>query len=137
MLSLSRCLSITRSTVSKATPSNLVALRFMGNKFGERAPSPPKLPKKDQEEFEALQKIANSQAAIDEYNRQIQDDGFTSSTDSPPVVSGTDIGTHAQYLKTIPEFEGEVNPKTGEVGGPKQDPLKHNDWSYNGRVTDF
>jgi hypothetical protein len=37
-----------------------------------------------------------------------------------------------------PEFEGEVNPKTGEVGGPKNDPLRwKGDWSYNGRVTDF
>lgn len=37
-----------------------------------------------------------------------------------------------------PEFEGEVNPRTGEVGGPKNDPLRwQGDWSYNGRVTDF
>ena len=39
-----------------------------------------------------------------------------------------------------PEFEGEVNPKTGEVGGPKNEPLRWGggvDWSYNGRVTDF
>lgn len=42
-----------------------------------------------------------------------------------------------------PEFEGDTNPKTGEVGGPKNEPLRwgstHNsgDWSYNGRVTDF
>ena len=37
-----------------------------------------------------------------------------------------------------PEFEGDVNPKTGEVGGPKNDPLRWGgDWSYNGRVTDF
>lgn len=39
-----------------------------------------------------------------------------------------------------PEFEGEVNPKTGEVGGPKNEPLRwgvEGDWSYNGRVTDF
>jgi len=37
-----------------------------------------------------------------------------------------------------PEFEGDVNPKTGEVGGPKNDPLRwRGDWSYNGRVTDF
>ncbi|KAI9804210.1 MAG: hypothetical protein M1825_001612 [Sarcosagium campestre] len=40
----------------------------------------------------------------------------------------------------LPEFEGEVNPKTGEVGGPKNEPLRwgdSGDWSYNGRVTDF
>ena len=39
-----------------------------------------------------------------------------------------------------PEFEGDTNPKTGEVGGPKNDPLRwgvNGDWSYNGRVTDF
>lgn len=39
-----------------------------------------------------------------------------------------------------PEFEGEVNPVTGEVGGPKNEPLRWGgtgDWSYNGRVTDF
>ena len=37
-----------------------------------------------------------------------------------------------------PEFEGDTNPKTGEVGGPKNDPLRWGgDWSYNGRVTDF
>ena len=39
-----------------------------------------------------------------------------------------------------PEFEGEVNPKTGEVGGPKNEPLRwgaSGEWSYNGRTTDF
>ena len=39
-----------------------------------------------------------------------------------------------------PEFEGERNPRTGEVGGPKNEPLRWGaagDWSYNGRVTDF
>ena len=39
-----------------------------------------------------------------------------------------------------PEFEGERNPKTGEVGGPKNEPLRwgsEGEWSYNGRTTDF
>ncbi|KAL8736508.1 MAG: hypothetical protein Q9166_000300 [cf. Caloplaca sp. 2 TL-2023] len=39
-----------------------------------------------------------------------------------------------------PDFEGERNPKTGEMGGPKNEPLRWGggvDWSYNGRVTDF
>lgn len=39
-----------------------------------------------------------------------------------------------------PEFDGERNPKTGETGGPKNEPLRWGgqvDWSYNGRVTDF
>ncbi|GAB5592022.1 hypothetical protein Unana1_06922 [Umbelopsis nana] len=41
------------------------------------------------------------------------------------------------YKKPEPEFEGDVNPKTGEVNGPKNEPLKHGDWSFGGRVTDF
>ncbi|RKP32737.1 hypothetical protein METBISCDRAFT_21005 [Metschnikowia bicuspidata] len=121
-----------------ATRANtLVTLtsRSISSKLSETGPSPPKLPKKDQVEFEALQKIASSQAAIDEYNRQINAEEYSS--EPSPVVDATDVGTYAQYLKTIPEFEGDVNPKTGEMGGPKQDPLKHNDWSFNGRVTDF
>jgi hypothetical protein len=39
-----------------------------------------------------------------------------------------------------PEFEGDVNPKTGEVGGPKNEPLRWGatgEWTYNGRATDF
>jgi hypothetical protein len=37
-----------------------------------------------------------------------------------------------------PEFEGDTNPKTGEVGGPKNDPLRwEREWTYNGRATDF
>lgn len=39
--------------------------------------------------------------------------------------------------KPSPEFSGDVNPKTGEVNGPKNEPVKHNDWSFGGRVTDF
>ncbi|ODV58609.1 Sdh8p, partial [Ascoidea rubescens DSM 1968] len=100
---------------------------------------PPKLPKEDQEEFERLQKIATSQAAIEEYNLQLKD-----GTEKNPqeilankIIPNDSIDLSTNLLKTIPEFEGDVNPKTGEIGGPKQDPLRHGDWSFNGRVTDF
>ncbi|EGV63249.1 hypothetical protein CANTEDRAFT_130744 [Yamadazyma tenuis ATCC 10573] len=116
---------------------------FYSSKFApEQMPSPPKLPKEQQDEFERLQRIAGSQAAIDDYNRKISANGTVASGDAvaagaPPELK-TDIGGFStSYLKTIPEFEGDVNPKTGERGGPKQDPLKFNDWSFNGRVTDF
>ena len=39
-----------------------------------------------------------------------------------------------------PDFEGDTNPATGEIGGPKKEPLKWGtagEWSYGGRVTDF
>lgn len=40
--------------------------------------------------------------------------------------------------KPTPDFEGETNPSTGEVGGPKKDPLSwQREWTYGGRATDF
>ncbi|CCD23510.1 Sdh8p NDAI_0B04760 [Naumovozyma dairenensis CBS 421] len=102
-----------------------------------KIPSPPKLPREDQEEFEKLQKIASSQEAIEEYNRKIKEDPTKESLNSE-ILTKNDIGSFSpEFSKTLPEFEGDVNPKTGEKGGPKQDPLKYGDYSFNGRVTDF
>ena len=102
-------------------------------------PGPPRLPKEQQEEFEKLQSIANSQIAIEEYNDQIAQQQAEGSTQEPkaPIVN-SEIGSFSS-LKLVPDFEGEVNPKTGERGGPKQEPLKHtkDEWSFNGRVIDF
>lgn len=111
--------------------------RNISSKFGEHVPSPPKLPREQQEEFEKLQKLANSQAAIDEYNRQVEESKVANSDVATTAANATDVGLQTLVFKTISEFEGDRNPVTGEVGGPKQDPLKHNDWSFNGRVTDF
>lgn len=124
---LSRALRIPRVAM-------IQQLCLASNLFNDHTPAPPRLPKEQQEEFELLQKMANSQAAIDEYNRQIEETGSANSDFSTPQ---TDVGVQTQYFKTVPEFEGDRNPETGEVGGPKQDPLRHNDWSFNGRVTDF
>ena len=102
-------------------------------------PGPQRLPKEQQEEFEKLQSIANSQIAIEEYNDQIAQQQAEGSTQEPkaPIVN-SEIGSFSS-LKLVPDFEGEVNPKTGERGGPKQEPLKHtkDEWSFNGRVIDF
>lgn len=76
-------------------------------------PSPPRLPSEDQATFERLQRASSLPVA-------------------QPVALHPDIRRGAP-----PEFEGDTNPKTGEVGGPKNDPLRHGDYSYNGRVTDF
>lgn len=122
----------------RVLPSVCSPLRFTrlySSKF-DFTPGPPPLPKEDQEEFEHLQKIANSQAAIDEYNASINDGEHNK--DFTPILKANDIGGFSpEFFKTIPEFEGDVNPKTGERGGPKQDPLRHGDYSFNGRVTDF
>ncbi|RVD82340.1 uncharacterized protein DFL_006768 [Arthrobotrys flagrans] len=100
------------------------------------SPSPPRLPKADQETFESLTKASMG--------------AFSTSHVQPPAPS-TDprVDTEAEDLlaelkhKDLltggekPLFEGDRNPVTGEVGGPKTEPTKYGDWSFNGRVTDF
>ncbi|WVR07472.1 hypothetical protein IAU60_004514 [Kwoniella sp. DSM 27419] len=95
-------------------------------------PGPPPLPARDQAEFDALLK-ANATVGA-----------------SPMIVDNPDKGIKAAEKQETdlhkdirrgpkPEFEGDVNPKTGERGGPKVDPFKagDQDWQYGGRVTDF
>lgn len=99
-------------------------------------PGPPRLPAKDQAEFEALQRLANTQAVVDEFNSEHGNEEAVK--EKLPLLKTNSVGTFAPYpTQTIPEFEGDVNPVTGEVGGPKQDPLRHNEWAFNGRTTDF
>lgn len=133
---------------TNTTKTNMILKASYSSKFSPiTTPSPPKLPQEDQEEFERLQKIAASQAAIEEYNASVAategEEAASAAAEADAVASApnltekTDIGNFPSYFATIPEFEGDVNPKTGEVGGPKQDPLRHGDYSFNGRVTDF
>ncbi|ORY11649.1 DUF1674 domain-containing protein [Clohesyomyces aquaticus] len=127
----------------------------------ENAPAPPRLPKEEQEIFERLQKqstgafstpkdtssrdtntVSSSSADVRMKINQSPD-----STDAPKIniEGGNKVREGEELHPNIrrgapPEFEGDVNPKTGEVGGPKNEPLRwgeRGDWSYNGRVTDF
>ncbi|OCF42745.1 hypothetical protein I317_03476 [Kwoniella heveanensis CBS 569] len=91
-------------------------------------PGPPPLPAADQAEFDALLK-ANATIGA-----------------SPEIVTNPEKGIKAteEQHKDVrrgpkPEFEGDVNPKTGERGGPKNDPFiaGDQDWQFGGRVTDF
>jgi len=77
-------------------------------------PGPPPLPPADQREFEALVKAANDAAT------------------SAPASAHPDA-----RAKPAADFEGDTNPATGEVGGPKREPTLHGDWSFGGRATDF
>ncbi|KAI0834031.1 DUF1674-domain-containing protein [Hypoxylon sp. FL0890] len=114
-------------------------------------PSPPRLPPDQQAEFERLQRTANTQEG---FNPTSTPD-FSSPISNPPATGtpatadGRTAATPAieDELASVPlrkgappEFEGDVNPKTGEVGGPKNEPLRWGpggDYSFNGRVTDF
>lgn len=87
-------------------------------------PGPPPLPAAEQREFEELVRNAQRPAAAAE--------------SSQLVKSGNEL--HPDARRPIqPQFAGEVNPATGERGGPKQEPVPEGreDWSYGGRVTDF
>ena len=88
-------------------------------------PSPPRLPKEEQAEYERLQRES------------------TGAFQSPNVTEADEANpSETEFHKDLrrgakPEFEGDKNPVTGEIGGPKNDPLRHNEWTYNGRATDF
>jgi hypothetical protein len=60
-------------------------------------------------------------------------------SDALAQALNTNDGTsHPDARTSLPsEFEGDVNPLTGEQGGPKREPTKHGDWEHAGRVSDF
>lgn len=113
----------------------------------QRGPSPPPLPKEDQEEFERLQRQANVSRAFQEYEDKVELEDDNAELDEELLQAGPQINQSSMaaqnlhpdfhYRNIKPDFEGDKNPKTGEVGGPKQDPLRHGDYSFNCRVTDF
>ncbi|KAF8757286.1 hypothetical protein RHS01_03708 [Rhizoctonia solani] len=75
---------------------------------------------REQREFEELVRNAQAPAA------------------SATVNQGEEL--HPDARRPIaPGFIGEVNPKTGERGGPKQEPVPkgRNDWSYGGELPTF
>jgi uncharacterized protein DUF1674 len=92
-------------------------------------PSPPRLPPEEQAEFERLQKQVMEKLASEE--------------PPPSAAAAQGQASNAKdpfFTNAEPEFQGDVNPRTGEAGGPKNEPLRwgeKGDWSYNGKVTDF
>lgn len=149
-------------------------------------PAPPRLPPKEQEEFERLQRSSTgafstprpavaadaesaspirsqpqinqspassrpqinqspasktSEVQVSSLSEQDLEDA---ALDATVQATGKGEELHPDVRRGAkPEFEGDINPVTGEVGGPKNEPLRwgsgegRGDWSYNGRVTDF
>ncbi|KAJ5223851.1 Protein of unknown function DUF1674 [Penicillium chermesinum] len=95
-------------------------------------PAPPRLDKEEQEIFEKLQQSSAGAFSTPKVNQVDQ---------AEIKVNGDGEELHPDAPKGLkPEFDGEKNPKTGEIGGPKNEPLRwgsSGDWSYGGRVTDF
>ncbi|KAI1087311.1 DUF1674-domain-containing protein [Rostrohypoxylon terebratum] len=120
----------------------------------QSAPSPPRLPLDEQAEFERLQRTANTQERFNPASTPDFSSPAPSSTNSTIARASSSADATAVETPALddefgsvplrkgapPEFEGDVNPKTGEVGGPKNEPLRWGpagDYSFNGRVTDF
>ncbi|KXH27804.1 hypothetical protein CSIM01_06723 [Colletotrichum simmondsii] len=163
---MSRLLRL-RPLLNLSKPSTLIPSRLSSTSAFSRGPAPPRLPADQQAEFERLQRQASVSSAfqhlVEEQSEPPADASSTSADSSPssvaaeattiatasepattatPTIAATDEDTmHPNYVRGAPaEFEGDVNPRTGEVGGPKREPLRWGsggDWSYNGRVTDF
>ncbi|KIJ67827.1 hypothetical protein HYDPIDRAFT_107339 [Hydnomerulius pinastri MD-312] len=103
-------------------------VRGMGSS-GLNRPSPPPLPREQQREFEELQRVAQMPLS------------------SPTLSRGdaeAELAFHPDARRPLkPDFEGDINPRTGEEGGPKNEPVgkwvdeDSGDWSFKGRVSDF
>jgi Protein of unknown function (DUF1674) len=140
------------------------------NPFGGLGgPAPLRLPKEEQEIFEELQKQSTGAFSTPRAPPRINQSPDSTAVDAAEAESMIDARADRmldtppskfkeQFDKIIeargkgeelhpnvrlggqPEFEGEKNPKTGEVGGPKNEPLRWGaagEWTYNGRTTDF
>ncbi|KAI1187911.1 DUF1674-domain-containing protein [Nemania serpens] len=151
---------ISSYTISHLGPSPATAtstsraLRHSSTSTFSSGPSPPRLSPHEQAEFERLQRTANTQAgftATSSPDLSADLSSATSASASDPQASSSardtagagppDTPIPTPLRKGAPpDFEGDVNPRTGEIGGPKNEPLRWGaggDYSFNGRVTDF
>ncbi|KAI1311615.1 putative mitochondrial protein, conserved [Mortierella claussenii] len=104
---------VARATLRRTASSTVVLCHDRPYSSGLRPKGPGPIPledARDQAEFERLIKNAESGPAT----------------------------YHPDAKMPVPqEFDGDTNPETGEVGGPKREPVRFGDWSFKGRVTDF
>lgn len=145
---LARPLSLLRPStpIAPATRHLLSSHARRASSF-QSGPAPPRLPPSEQAEFERLQRTANTQEG---FNATSSPDFSTpdqpaNAVDGKAAAASADASQDGAAPTPLrkgapPEFEGDVNPRTGEVGGPKNEPLRWGpggDYSFNGRVTDF
>ncbi|KAK0634436.1 hypothetical protein B0T17DRAFT_461311, partial [Bombardia bombarda] len=153
-----------------AAATSTLFSRNYSSSFIQDEPAPPRLPAEQQAEFERLQRAAEAalhshtqtppSSPLATSRHVSTPSSSTSSTATATAAAAAAVAAETatateggaeektatqQFSGGIrkgapPEFEGETNPKTGEVGGPKNEPLRwgsSGDWSFNGRVTDF
>lgn len=120
-------------TARKLASFRLSAVPFRTSRFSSsyNRPGPPPLPRDQQREFEELQKAAQTPLAA-------------GNKPTPADIAEAELALHPDARKPLPPtFDGDVNPVTGEKGGPKREPVgkwssaDDGDWSFKGRVSDF
>ena len=53
-------------------------------------------------------------------------------------VEESNLSVHPDAPSQLPDFPDDINPKTGEIGGPKgSEPTRYGDWERKGKVSDF
>lgn len=109
---MNRMMTATSRLVTRSSAFTAAALpRFARSVGGFSRPAPPALNRKEQKEFEDLVKSYVAPASLPQKELVIDEDEET---------------MHPQFRqKPRAKFEGETNPETGEVGGPKHEPLAH------------
>ncbi|KAI6245951.1 Succinate dehydrogenase assembly factor 4, mitochondrial [Erysiphe necator] len=156
--SVSHSLKISNRYLSTTSSLKQITKTVFGN-----SPAPPRLPPKEQEEYERLQRLSTGSFSTPKISNSITDEvhiNQESSSSSTSTSTTTTVRPHLERANVEvksdgqelhpdirrgakPEFEGDRNPVTGEIGGPKTEPVRwgsdgeRGDWSYNGRVTDF
>ncbi|KIH89971.1 hypothetical protein SPBR_01072 [Sporothrix brasiliensis 5110] len=169
MLPVSRFAAMRRTTAHFRIPSvsvhrapATIALRAFSSAWDDQ-PAPPRLPPEQQAEFEKLVRQAQESAAaasladaVAAANAKAAEEAAAaaeagetqaeaSAASAKPATETPSSALNGNPIEGVwrgaaPEFDGDRNPKTGEVGGPKNEPLRwgsSGDWSFNGRVTDF
>lgn len=89
-------------------------------------PAPPALPLHLQREFEELVRKAQTPAAPPLSPEAAAANAKEQEQEQEQRAGGVEEEMHPDLRrKPRPEFQGDRNPLTGEVGGPKVEPLKH------------
>ncbi|KAF2664088.1 DUF1674 domain protein [Microthyrium microscopicum] len=135
-----RLISRSACRIAPPHPTRSLLLHIRHASFGPTA-SPPRLPKEEQEIFEELQRRSTGAFSQPrEEAKESQPSELKSSESTTPEATKSEEVHPNLRRGAPPEFAGDTNPKTGEVGGPKNEPQRWgpgSDYSYNGRVTDF
>ena len=118
-----------RRTPTLVRPQVISSTRRYSSRSPLDRPAPPPLTREDQREFEEMLRAAQAPLALP-------------TRGEAAVNIEADLALHPDARRPLQtEFEGDVNPMTGEQGGPKQEPVRswgdEGDWSFKGRVADF